>query len=247
MIDITAIVLTHNSQNSIANTLASLRFIKNILVVDDHSTDKTVTLAKKSGATVISHSLNSDWATQRNYALTKVHTDWAFFVDSDEVVTKQLQQEITHLKPGNISGYYIKRLDVFCGRELHHGETGSISLLRLAKCRAGRWSRPVHETWSIAETTKTLTHPLLHVRNLDISSLVIRFDSYANLDAQQFSRSPFHYLSLLKPYAKFVYNYIYLLGFLDGYAGLTFAYLMSFYSLTVRIKTWETVSSKPAS
>ena len=246
MINLTAIVLTQNNQETLPVTLSSLKFVSEILVIDDNSSDTTVKVAKKYGAKVIPHALKGDWSEQRNFALTKAKTDWVLFIDSDEVVTSSLKKEISRLKPGDTAGYYLKRLDVFCGATLNHGETGNIKLLRLARREVGHWIRPVHEIWQVKGRTKTLTAPLLHIRHFDISTLISRFDTYSTIDAREFSHHPFSFLSLLKPLAKFVYNYIYLLGFLDGLAGLTFAYLMSFYSLAVRIKTWEIASSRSA-
>ncbi|MBI4226081.1 hypothetical protein HY612_03115 [Candidatus Roizmanbacteria bacterium] len=41
------------------------------------------------------------------------------------------------------------------------------------------------------------------------------------------------------PLAKFILNYFIKLGFLDGPAGFTYAFLMSFHSFLVRAKLWQ--------
>ena len=46
------------------------------------------------------------------------------------------------------------------------------------------------------------------------------------------------YHIVLYPIAKFILNYIFKLGFLDGLEGLIFAILMSFHSFLVRAKLW---------
>jgi len=239
---LTAIVLTRNSQATLDTCLSSLRFADQILVIDDNSTDKTHTIAKRHHAKIIPHSL-VNFAAQRNFALKQATSDWILFVDSDESVPPALAKQITKaIKSSTVNGYYLKRQDIFLNKTLHHGETSQVRLLRLAKKSAGIWQRPVHEFWQIKGKVFTLTHPLLHQRHLSFSQFIDKLNHYTDLDVKALlaENKPFSYLDLLlKPLGKFVYNYLFLLGFLDGFPGFVMAFSMSLHSLIVRIKLYE--------
>ncbi len=238
---ISAVVLTHNNSDTLKETLDSLKWCDEILIIDDNSTDETVSKAKKS-AKVITHALGGNWAAQRNFALTKTKNPWVLFVDSDEIVTKALKTEILEaVYKNNYDGFYLKRQDQFLGRILHHGETGSVQLLRLGKKDAGRWVRAVHEVWQIKGQVGTLSGTLVHKRDVNLGNFIDRFNVYTDLDARELIEEGkvFSPWELLKPGGKFVYFYFFRLGFLDGFPGFALAVMMSFHSLVVRIKTWE--------
>ena len=45
---------------------------------------------KKLEASVINHSLDDNFAAQRNWALSQAKTPWVLFVDADEIVPVKL-------------------------------------------------------------------------------------------------------------------------------------------------------------
>ena len=160
---LTGIVLTHNEEENITRCLEALKFCDTLLVVDDNSTDKTVRLAKKSGATAVTHPLNGDYAAQRNWALSQAKTPWVLFVDADETVSVKLGEEIkSAIKKIEFKGFLIPRIDYMWGKKLTHGDVGKVRLLRLARRGAGEWHGAVHETWAIEGNVGTLPHPIFN-------------------------------------------------------------------------------------
>lgn len=242
--NLSAIVLTHNNQDTLPSTLGSLKFAQETLVIDDHSSDDTVAIAKKNGARVVSHKL-IDFSAQRNFALRQAKHDWVLFVDSDELVTPELRRELTiAISSSHAKGYYLPRQDMFFGILLKHGETANAKFLRLARKDAGLWQRAVHEFWDIKGETLTLRHPLLHNRSFTYSQFINKLNSYTDLDAKALlgENKTFKYVDVFtKPVGKFIYNYFYLLGILDGFPGFIMAFSMSLHSLMVRIKLYEHV------
>lgn len=240
---ITAVILTHNNQDTLKRTLNSLAFCSQIIIIDDYSADETVSLARAAGAQVYQRRLKQNWAAQRNFGLQKADHSWVLFIDSDEVVSRSLKKEIQTVLPGtDKNGFLISRQDVFLGKVLKHGETGHIKLLRLGKKNKGKWQRAVHETWQIEGKIGQLTSPILHLRDLSISQFIKRINHYTDIDAQQLAQEgkPFTFGQFFfKPLGKFIYNYIFLAGFLDGMPGFIFAFLMSLHSIIVRVKLWE--------
>ena len=90
---LTAILISKNASRTIAETLASLSFCSELIVLDSGSDDDTVAIAHSYGAQVI----QTDWpgfGIQKQRALLAVKTPWALSIDCDEVVSDSLREEI---------------------------------------------------------------------------------------------------------------------------------------------------------
>ena len=238
---ISAVVLTKNEEDNIKECLGGLKWCNEILVVDDDSVDKTREIAKKEGARVIKHSLGSNFADQRNFALRQTRSNWVFFVDADERVSPLLAKEIQkEIKNSKNDGFYFKRIDFFMDKWLKHGEIGSIKILRLAKKDSGVWKRSVDEKWVVKGRVKTLKHPLLHFSHLEIKEFLLSVNERTTLNAQEFYKNGARVTvwEWLKPLVKFIQNYFFRFGFLDGTSGLVFAVMMSLHSFLVRGKLY---------
>src|SRR3989344_5042541 len=111
---LSVIILAKNEEKLIKKTIQSVVFADEILVIDDESTDATSEIAKKSGALVLSHASNGNFAQQRNFSMEKAHGDWLLFIDADEQVTPELAKEIQEVVQSSAHEvYYLRRLDFF--------------------------------------------------------------------------------------------------------------------------------------
>jgi glycosyltransferase involved in cell wall biosynthesis len=235
---ITGIIIA-KAENISKKILNSLGFVDEIIIVVDSPVRKV-----KQGGKIKTYfrPLNNNFADQRNFALSTAKNDWVLFIDDDEYVSSELAREISLLKPGNRSGFYVNRIDTCFHQRLLHGETGHTKLLRLARKGAGKYIRPVHETWQIKGGLGELSSPLYHIKDSFISEFIDRMTHYAQIDAGALANEnkPFTFWRLFfNPKAKFIQNFFVRGGLLDGTAGLFQAYLMSIQSLTVRIFQWK--------
>ena len=240
---ISAIILTHNNESSLKATLTSVTFCDEVIVIDDGSTDKTHMIAKKYGATVYSRLLAGDFAAQRNFGLTKAKNEWVLYVDADEVVPDKLQEEIqAAIHMIDVQGFFLKRDDVLWGRVLTHGETANVRLLRLAKKDSGIWKRSVHEVWDVPGVVGTLSCALKHTPHPTVANFLSDVNEYSTLNAKYFfeHKTRTNVFEIIGyPTAKFVQNYIWRKGFLDGMPGMIVALMMSFHSFLTRGKLWQ--------
>lgn len=247
---LTAIVLCYNAEDTLLPCLNSLKFADEVLVADDGSSDESVKIAKEAGAKVIHLNPSESFAEKRNQTLAHVHTGWVLFVDADEVVTSALARKIrSALEYSDADGFFLARRDIFLGRHLSHGETGSMWLLRLARVDRGQWKRTVHEVWDVSgRVVKLSGGELLHTPHPTIASFIDTLNLYTDLEIRERSGSvapPVVWLQLFTyPAAKFIQNYFFRLGFLDGIPGFIHAYCMSLHSLLTRIKILEYVRSR---
>ncbi len=240
--NITAVVLTKNEEKSIRDCLMSLKFCDEILIVDDFSTDKTTTLAKGKNIKIYKRHLNNDFASQRNFGLSKAKSKWVLFVDADEIVPEKLKKEIlVKVKNDSVDGFFLKRELIFINQKITHGEVGKTKLLRLARAGKGVWKRKVHEYWDVSEEVKTLENPLVHKQNKTIREFLFDINSYSKIHSSEVlnENKNFNFLFIIfHPLGKFFVNYIIHLGFLDGPAGFVLSVFMSLHSFLSWSNLW---------
>lgn len=221
---LSAIVLNHLPADKLKPTLRSVSFADEVIIFHKSKPIK-------------------NFAKQRNLALKQAKHPWALFIDSDEAVAPKLRQQIkTAINQTKFNAFYIKRRDIFYGQTLKYGETGHTKIIRLAKKNAGKFTRPVHETWKIKGRVGDLQGILEHRRENLVKGFLERIARYGPLDSKKLKSEgkPFSYFRLFfYPPAKFFLNYVVRRGMQDGCLGLFHAYLISLQSLSVRIFQWQ--------
>ena len=240
--NLSAVIITKNEEDIIARCIKHLSWCHSIFLIDDNSTDKTTEVAKKMGVKVFTRSLNDDFASQRNWALSKVKTKWTLFIDADEVVTDELAREIEEaIAKSQYLGFWVTRKDFWLGRKMNFGEFGKTKFLRLARTKGGKWRRAVHETWEVSGRKESLKNELYHYPHPTVGKFLEHINFHSTLHAianQNEGKKSSIYKIFLYPPAKFFKNYLLRGGFLDGTQGLVAACLMSFHSFLAWSKLW---------
>src|SRR5260370_10066792 len=116
-------LLTRNEEKNIARAVRSFAGIADqILVVDTGSTDRTAELAAEAGAEVHPFVWKDDFGAGRNFAFRQARGDWIFWLNPDEELLPQSQEELRRsLTTDESLGYYVRvqeleqaeRLDLF--------------------------------------------------------------------------------------------------------------------------------------
>lgn len=245
---ISAVVLTRNEEKNIERCLKSLIFCDEVVIVDDFSKDKTLSIAQKfkgiKNLKVFTRALKGDFAEQRNFGLEKATGDWVLFVDADEEISDQLKREMRNLSPEK-DAYYLKRKDYFWGRQLKYGEVSSVfhhGLIRLVRKDSGRWMGDVHEVFHTARVCGKLKGFINHYPHPTIKDFISDINDYSSLRANELYNQG-KVTNILEiiflPIFKFIFNYVLRFGFLDREAGFAYALMMSFHSFLVRSKLYQ--------
>jgi glycosyltransferase involved in cell wall biosynthesis len=121
-----AIVMTKNEAKNLPTCLERLSRFQEVFVVDSGSTDDTLDIARRYGATVVTFEWNGQYPKKKQWCLSNldIATDWVLYVDADELVTDVLQDELAQLLSGGIpdcNAYYVLYHYVFLGKILRHG------------------------------------------------------------------------------------------------------------------------------
>jgi glycosyltransferase involved in cell wall biosynthesis len=231
--DLTAVVLTWNEEDYIADCLASLKWCDRIIVLDSLSTDRTVEIARRHGAEVRSRPF-SDFADQRNAALELIESAWVLFVDADERVSPQLAAEILQaIRNAELNGYWIPTHNYLLGRLLLHAGLYPDYHLRLFRKGKGHYdpAQKVHEYVRLDGATDYLRNPLIHISCHTWSEFIDHQKHWARLKAEvHFERGvkpSYHFI--VGPTLEFLRRYVLLQGYRDGLRGLYLSYLFAYY------------------
>lgn len=247
-------IITLNEEANIPRTLKSVRVIADeIIVVDSGSTDATVTLAKAHGARVFAEPWQG-FARQKNSALAKATSDWILSLDADEEVSPELAANIKALlnspQPPQFAGYTMNRRNIYMKRWLKRSGYYPDPKLRLIRRGAATFElRAVHEDMKMAGPVGHLQGDLVHHAYPTLESFIDHANRYSSLGAQMVVDEKgsvgFSFINIvLRPLVRFLYTYIFRLGFLDGREGLLALMTHASYVSWKYAKAWELSKSK---
>lgn len=124
MTQLSAYVLTHDSERHLAAVLARLLEVADdIVVLDSGSTDRTLDIATRFRA-AIHHRDFDDFVRQREHAVRLCQNEWVLFVDSDEIPDLDLVDALRRLKAedfgrGRFDSFRVRREWIVLGRRVH--------------------------------------------------------------------------------------------------------------------------------
>ena len=226
---ITALVLTFNEAPNIERTLRQLNWAKQILIVDSFSTDGTVDLAKSVAphAVILQRAFDT-FASQCNFGLGQVTTEWVLSIDADYVLNPELIAEIGALdSKAEVAGYSVEFRYCIFGHPLRNTVYPARTVLyrrHLAKYHDEGHGHRV----AVDGTIKRLARKIDHDDRKPLSCWIKSQDAYAKIEARHLRSQSLDKLSVqdrlrrrifLAPPAIFLYL---LLGrglILDGWPG----------------------------
>ncbi|MBN8701722.1 MAG: glycosyltransferase family 2 protein [Bacteroidetes bacterium] len=227
-VQLSVVIITYNEEKNIARCIDSvLSIADDIVIVDSFSKDKTEEICKSKGVRFVQHVFEGH-IQQKNYAITQAQYPYVLSLDADEALDEQLQKSIMHVKENwEADGYAMNRLTNYCGKWIRHCGWYPDTKLRLWDSRKGSWAgvNP-HDKFELHEaksTVRQLTGDILHYSyytKADHFKQVNYFtDIAAKANYEKGSRATVFHL-LVSPIVKFFKDYIFKLGFLDGWYGL---------------------------
>ncbi|HOO76559.1 MAG TPA: glycosyltransferase family 2 protein [bacterium] len=240
---ISGIVTCFNRENEIADCLASVDWVDELVVVDSFSTDRTAEIAGRYADVLLRHEYRSA-AAQRNWAMERTSHDWTLIIDSDEVMPPELRDEIREeMAAPRYDRYRVFRRGIFLGKEMRHGgwprDTNNI-LFRKSVYRFN--DDEVHPLLLPEGACGCFTNRLIHYTHRSIDEFVSKSHTYAGWAARKYRRrgrrGAFGKI-FTHPFYNFVKIYLLRAGFLDGARGLVSAVLSSAYVAEKYARLWE--------
>jgi len=245
-----AIIITKNEEKMIANCLETLTWCDQVIVIDNISDDRTVSIAEQFNVKVFSKA-SSSFSMLRNFGLEKAkHFDWIFYIDADERVSPTLAKEILVQIETTVSeSLQMKRENMMYGRVFQHGGWQNDLQTRVFRVSTFLgWTGDIHESPILSSQPILLHSSLLHFTHRStidglkksISWTPIEARLLYEADARLVTKVTLIRKGLMEIFRRFIIQG----GYKDGIAGWVEAVIQGINRVLVYTQLWE-LQQKP--
>ena len=190
--------------------------------------------------------INGSFSEWRNEGLKKAKGDWILYVDTDEIVTPSLRNEINQLISESAiqKAYAIPRKNFIFGKEFKYsGQYPDYQKRLFMRSSLKKWTGKVHEEPIFAGDLGHLKNPLLHYKNMTISQMLEKTNKWSEMEAQLLFDAGHPKMNLIR-FASVAFREFYLrmirqMAFLDGKEGVIYAIYQVYSRLITYSKLWE--------
>ncbi len=177
---ISVYIITKNEEKRLPLTLQAVAKVADeIIVVDSGSTDRTEEIAKRYNAKFIFNKWKNISA-QKRFASFQCENEWLLSLDTDEVLSPELIEEINALKANpTADAYQIYIRDMYPGDKKPRRFAKSYNLIRLYNKNAGEMPDDLtHDRIVMNENTtvQQLKAPVHHYSYLNIEHTVYKLN-----------------------------------------------------------------------
>lgn len=268
-IPVSVLILSLNEECNIARCIKSISWCDDIVVLDSGSQDATREITEAHGARLFERAFDDFASQRNFALENFVFKyEWVLHLDADEVVTSALRDEIVAaIAHSKYRAYRVPSKLMFLGKWLRFSGMYPTYQVRLGHVEHLRFKQVGHGQRELLDRglIGTLQQPYLHFCfSKGLSEWIEKHNRYSTDEAFQgletgriqeagwkrllssadkterrralkklAARLPF------RPTLRFVYMYLFRLGFLDGRAGFIYCRLMASYEYWIVLKTRE--------
>jgi glycosyltransferase involved in cell wall biosynthesis len=248
MNNLSIVIAVKNEEKNIKQCLESVKWADEIIIVDDHSTDATVEMAKQYTNKIFFNDSKGSFHDNKNLGLEKATGDWILSLDADEIIPPELAEEINQaIKSSQYAGYYLNRKNYFLGKWIRGCYWYPDYIIRLFKKGTTQWPTDIHKVPRIEEgKVGKLQTPFIHYSYYSLNQYFEKFNQYTSrVAAEEYSRG--YRISwknltlcfLLKPLYFFLMKYFLKLGIRDGFRGFFISFSSALTVFVSYAKLWE--------
>ncbi len=181
----TICILTKNAASTLRQTLNSTQGFSEIILVDNGSSDETVEIAKSFPNVKVHNFPFIGFGALRNKAAELASNDWILALDSDEVLSIELIDELQGLLLNDSLAYQMPRHNFYRGKRVRSCGWDPEWVLRLYNRKTSRFSDSLVHEKLIAKHFYTLHSPILHTPYRSTSDFLSKMEHYSTLFAEQ--------------------------------------------------------------
>jgi len=223
-------ILAKNAERTLEATLSSVKRFPEVILLDTGSTDGTISMAKRFPNVIVHETPFTGFGPLRNLAASLASHDWILALDSDEVLSPLLQEEILAMTADPQNVYEIEFHNFYRGKRIYGCGWHPEHHIRLYHKKATRFDdKAVHEGVERRNLkVARLRYPILHTPYLSISDFLAKMQRYSDLFAVENKGKKRASLrtALFHAAAAFFKSYFLKRGFLSGSNG----FIISFYN-----------------
>jgi glycosyltransferase involved in cell wall biosynthesis len=225
---ISVCILTKNAGATLRTTLESVRSFDEVILLDNGSTDDTLTIAKTFANVKVCISPFIGFGPLRNVAAEFARNDWILALDSDEILSSALTEEIKSLQFTPQIAYSFPRHNYYNGKRIKGCGWDKEYVARLYHRKFAKFSpSQVHESLEALQFVKT-RFPLLHTPYRSTADFLAKMQHYSTLFAEQYKGKKHSSFATAMGHALFAFfrSYILKRGIFCGKGG----FLISLYN-----------------
>jgi glycosyltransferase involved in cell wall biosynthesis len=229
---VSVFILSKDEELKIGPALESVSWAAEVVVIDSHSTDRTLDIAARHGARVVQVGFTT-FGGLRQDGIRHTTQPWIFSLDSDERCTAEAREEILRIvaDPASADAYLVPRRNFLLGRAIRYGgwfpDYRQPQLFKRGRLTYAA-SDEVHEGWILDGRLGRMQNPIAQIPYRTLSEAVAKMNRYTSLGVAKQERS-----GAASGFAKaffracwaFFKAYFLQLGLLDGGPGLVIAVL----------------------
>ncbi|MEI6067378.1 MAG: glycosyltransferase family 2 protein [Methylococcaceae bacterium] len=248
---LTVVILTQNEQVNLPDCLAAIPECYPIVIVDSGSTDATIAIANSRYCRIYKNPWPG-FAEQRNFAINHcaINTPWILFVDADEIYPQTFYDwfEAGKVDTDSVDVVMVPSILYLRGKRLNHAPGYPVYHPRLVRRDTTRFVRnhtghgeAVINTCRIDYCAIPYQHYFYHGEIIEwmhkhVDKAAQEVQLKPPTEAIMTNRGRLSVLlgrSWLRILARFLYHFVFRGGFLDGFAGLEFALMFTWYEATI--------------
>ncbi|OOZ37675.1 glycosyltransferase family 2 protein [Solemya velesiana gill symbiont] len=232
--------IVKNADYKLEESLKSVSWADEIVIVDSGSTDRSVQIAEQCGAKVIHHEWEG-YGRQKRFAEDQCSNPWVLNLDGDEVLSKELQHEIKNLSLHNDDIAFNMRWRDFWFTRMGHSKQRAKRRVRLYDRTKVRFrDHPSHDSVVVDKAlVKKLDGFVIHYPFASLSHATEKINSYTDMTSSIRAKPPTT-LELLTVFPMtFFKAYIFRRYFLCGMDGLVLSVVYAYQRFLRLAKTWE--------
>lgn len=241
---ISVVVITRNEEKNIEDCLSSVNWADELVVLDDFSSDETITKAKKFTDRIFQRKMDIEGA-HRNYAYSLAKNEWVLSLDADEMVSLELKDEIIKALSNNprYTAFSIPLRNFIGDYWVRYGGWYPAGKLRLFRKDKFRYEEVgVHPRVLLDGECGHLKCDIIHKGYPDFEHFLSSLNRQTTLEAQKWiddKRRIGIGKMLFKAIDRFIRSFISKKGYKDGFIGFMVAYLASLYQVMSYAKYWQ--------
>jgi (heptosyl)LPS beta-1,4-glucosyltransferase len=249
---ISVVINTLNEEGNLPYALRSVQtWADEIIVVDMHSEDRTIEIAREYGAKIYFHDRIAAFDGARIVAVSQATGEWIFLLDADEIIPQSLSLKLMQIAEDDTADVVvIPRLNYLLGAPLGYTGWGPYQdrhprFFKKDKIdlnpRIHAFMHPAHgaRVLTLPHQAKMLFH---HFNYVDCAQFLEKLNRYTTVEAQQaFDRTEdaSYPKAILKTAAEFANRYFRNRGYRDGWRGLYLSGFMAMYRWATYAKLQE--------
>lgn len=245
---ISVIINTFNEEKHLETAIRSVKaFATEIVVVDMHSTDKTVEIAKKHKAQVFFHKHMGYVEPARNFAIEKASCEWILILDADEEIPSSLAKHLVEIVESPEAQYYrVPRKNLIFNAWIEHTGWWPDYNIRFFKKGYVSWGDEIHSVpitqGKGADLPAEEKYAIIHNNYASIDEYLARMNRYTTIQSDALVAAGYKFMwtdLMRKPSQEFVRRFFASRGYQDGVHGLALASLQAASELVLYLKVWQ--------